>query len=341
MTNHLKQITLYGLLFFIPALLLVGATFFITREQPAPEPSPVATPATFRALAPTPANVQAETTPTPSRISQYLPTSTETHFLLLLGLAALLLSGLLGYVVTRPIHRALQTQKQFVANASHEMKTPLGLMRSELELFREEYTSTEAPPEEVDRLTENLLQDVDRLNRLVTRMMALVTKKPTAETKAMSFPIDDAIVYLDAFVERFKKTYPTHHISFDAEDNSPRAVSAAGQDMIQVAEILLENACVHTPPGTDVLLRLRIENERFLLTFSDTGPGISRTEQRRIFDRFYRTNDTHDTAGNGLGLSIAKQLVESFAGTLTVESTANAGTTFTVDLPTFAGSTFS
>jgi len=350
-----KQLIQNGLLFFIPVMILLGSVFWFTSNQFEKELSVLETSKdanfiTGRRLATVPDQINQDIQSNDSMVLMMADAPMEvakgSHaeemygsfqeniftFFLLMTLLVLILSMFFAWLILRPTRLAMDNQKKFIANTSHEIKTPLSLMKSELELFREKYQNTQAPEEEVNYLTENLLQDVNRLTVLITRMISMATsEKVTSRVEQDTFVINDA-VFFDTFLKRFSATYPKHILNFLSLKNNEGSVSVSGEDIIQVIEILLENACVHTPEGTHVTLVQNIVDEKFIVHVQDDGPGISITDREHIFDRFYQGENSTGTKGNGLGLSIAKDLVESWGGTLALTNKEGPGTTFTMTL---------
>jgi two-component system, OmpR family, sensor kinase len=145
----------------------------------------------------------------------------------------------------------------------------------------------------------------------------------------------DLAVIAEAAADAFRAARPSHSLEIDADTVT---MTADPTRLRQVLDNLLTNAAVHTPSGTSVSVRVRSENGWAVVKVSDTGPGIPETDQARIFDRFYRVDDsrTRQRGGSGLGLAVVQSLVEVHGGT--IELTSRPGSTvFTIRLPRHLG----
>ena len=263
------------------------------------------------------------------------PWDIKTQILVALGVLALF-SIPLGWLFSWPVRRAMVAQQRFVADISHELKTPLSLMSSELELFRERYKTDTPSAEAVDTLVENLSSDTRRLNRLVGRLLGTLASREHAvgPQEQESFTLDDAHVFLDNFIGRYRASCPTHDFVHHSDALGSGVVWANGQDIIQVVEILVENACLHTPQGTRVEIVEQSDRSWYRIIVADNGPGISSDEAPRVFERLYRAGGHHTgCVGYGLGLSIARKLVVDNGGTIDLKQQPGGGARFVVSLP--------
>ena len=221
-----------------------------------------------------------------------------------------------------------RARREFIANASHELRTPIFALGGFLELLddeelddatRKEFLVTAR--EQVARLTK-LATDLLDLSRLDAGRVQLDREKLDLGTVARS------ICREFEAVARAKR-----HPIEAALDGSADAVGDE-QRTIQIGRILVENALLHTPPGTSVRIRAGHENGRALLEVEDEGPGIPAAQQGQVFDRFYRV-DGVAAAGSGLGLAIAKELAELMGGAIELESRPGS-TVFRLALPSAA-----
>jgi len=215
-------------------------------------------------------------------------------------------------------------RKQFIANASHELRTPIFSLSGFIELLEEEDPDPEARAEfvrtmreQIERLTK-LTGDLLDLSRLDSGAFhispAEVDLRDVAHEMALEFaPIADRRGSM------LEVGIPTEPALAQTDPDRTR----------QIIRILLDNALSHTPEGTRVTMTTHNTNARAELTVSDDGPGIPRRVRQRMFERFY-TGDS--VSGSGLGLSIAHELAQRMGGTIEVESTKGL-TAFTQDLP--------
>lgn len=255
-------------------------------------------------------------------------------FLLSTSILAVIFSIIMTRLALVPMREALEKQKQFVADASHELKTPLSLMSSEIQLFIEQHKESVPSLLHTQTFTQHLLSDVQRLTAITNDMLQLV--KIDAQSKKLSgetINLESIHTYLTTLTEKMARRYPSHHLEFITEITSPISLYAAAKDMMQVVEILVENACVHTPANTDVELTQKIVAGHYQLQITDNGQGIAAEHMEKLFIRFYQVDSPHKTHGTGLGLPIAKKLIERWDGKLLVASECEAGTTFTIVLP--------
>jgi signal transduction histidine kinase len=219
-------------------------------------------------------------------------------------------------------------QKEFVANASHELKTPLSLLR----LSMEETLQDDSLPV---TLQEKLLaqeRSLARISQLVKSLLDLsrleLIELPGKET----FCLNSLIA---GVVEDFQVLMQEQRLTFEG-DVQGDVFLHADQEMIRRVLInLLDNAIRYNVPGGRVLCRTSEEAGTVMLTVANTGPGIDRQDQARIFDRFYRCEQSRSTVhgGSGLGLTIVKRIVELHGGTIGVESEPRSWTKLTVVFP--------
>lgn len=225
----------------------------------------------------------------------------------------------------RQVEHSLQAQRRFVGDASHELRTPLTTIRGNIELLRHE--PPPQPQEQADILSD-ARDEVDRLIRLVNQLLVLARadagKPLRIERVALNPLIEDA--YRQA-----KLLAPEREITCEA---APDLIVMGDRDaLVQVLLILIDNARVHTPPGTPMHIRAAAHGERVTASVYDNGPGIAPNILPHIFERFYRGDVSRSRGGAGLGLAIAKELVHALGGTLAVTSQLRQGTEFTLTLP--------
>ncbi len=226
----------------------------------------------------------------------------------------------------RQLETSLNAQQRFVADASHELRTPLTTVRGNIELLQRN------PPIAADERGEILAdttEEVDRLIRLVNQLLVLARVDGGQPLRAD--PIDVHLL-VDDVCRQAKLMAPRTETQCEA----PADVLVQGdRDALkQVLLILIDNALVHTPAGTPVALLAAANDTQVHFSVCDRGPGIPADQLPHIFERFYRGQASRTGRGAGLGLAIAKELVEAQGGALTVESTVGQGTTFTATLPT-------
>jgi two-component system, OmpR family, sensor kinase len=221
-----------------------------------------------------------------------------------------------------------RARREFIANASHELRTPIFSLGGFLELLDDE---------EMDEATrreflKTAREQVDRLTKLATDLLDL-SRLDAGRVQLERSRLDLASL-ASTLCEEFQAVARAgQHAIETAVDGEPRGVGDE-QRTLQIGRILVENALVHTPPGTRVRVRAAQLNGRAVLAVEDEGPGISGAQQEHVFDRFYRV-DGGMASGSGLGLAIAKELAELMGGSIEVESRPGS-TTFRLALPAAA-----
>ena len=221
-----------------------------------------------------------------------------------------------------------RARREFIANASHELRTPIFSLGGFLELLDDEELDEETRKEFLGTAREQ----VARLTKLATDLLDL------SRLDAGRVQLDRERLDLGAVARSICREFEAvarskrHSIETVLEG----AADAVGDEQrtIQIGRILVENALLHTPPGTTVRIRAGRENGRAVLEVEDEGPGIPATQRSQVFDRFYRV-DGGVTTGSGLGLAIAKELAELMGGAIELESEPGS-TVFRLALPAAA-----
>lgn len=221
------------------------------------------------------------------------------------------------------LQAAYQQQRQFVADVSHELRTPLTTIRGNLGLLRRE------PPigaEERADILDDVTEESDRLIRLVNDLLALAHAESGRELRSETVWVRPLI---EDVCRQARLLDPGRVVVCD---DVPDVAAVGDQDALrQVLLILMDNALKHTKGA--VTVAAEAVDERVAIRVSDAGPGIKSEDLARIFERFYRGEGTPAGSNIGLGLAIAKALVEAQGGTITAESRSEQGSVFAVCLP--------
>jgi len=244
----------------------------------------------------------------------------------------LILGALVAFLMAlkslRPIQRNLKKQREFVADASHELRTPLTLIRTNAEAWLRRAAGTSQAT-----YAQHILEEVDQLNAIVGDLTTL------ALADARQLRIERRPVELSGIVrELIDHTAPLaeeRHVRLAPELNGGVQVQADAIRMRQLLLILLDNALSYTPEGGEVSVSVARQNGKAKVTVADTGPGISARDLPHIFDRFYRADKARSGGDGhiGLGLPIAKWIVDAHRGDIQVKSTPGVGTRIAVSLP--------
>ena len=210
---------------------------------------------------------------------------------------------------------------EFIANASHELRTPLFSLGGFLELMDDPGLDEPTREEFLGQMREQ----VARLTKLATDLLDL-SRLDAGRLTVASEPIELSQL-ADEVAAEFRGRATAHALEVATE---PVAAEGDAERVIQIGRILVENALVHTPPGTTVRISTALDGGRATLTVANDGPEIPRGAQPQIFERFYRLDGTR-ASGSGLGLAIARELAEVMGGRIELDS-QNGWTLFTLVL---------
>lgn len=257
--------------------------------------------------------------------------------IILFGLAilfsgvALVISNYMSKKAMIPISRAFSRQREFVADASHELRTPLSVMLSSinalemtLDLEKEEYSN---------KLLLNMKNEVKRMTGLVGNLLTLA-RSDSGTVEQVNESFDFQPIAKDT-IESVRAMADSKQINLRMEAPETILINGDPQRLTQLLYILLDNAIKYTPNGGEAILSLSIKEKDLFIMMKDTGIGIPREDHSRIFERFYRADKARNrqAGGHGLGLAIAKWIVESHKGTIQVSSEVGKGTMFIIKIP--------
>ena len=219
--------------------------------------------------------------------------------------------------------------RRFVADASHELRTPITAIRGFAELHRQGAVTGEEKTKELIGRIEN---ESKRMGSLVEDLLLLARLDQSREMKAD--PVNLSKLVSDA-VESARAAGPSHHVNFNLPDDEIYALGDTDR-IHQVVANLLANARTHTPAGTKIDVSVIQSEDGVRIRIADNGPGLSEKDQSRIFERFYRADASRvrtDGEGTGLGLSIVDAVMRAHAGQVSVESELGKGAAFTLFFP--------
>ncbi|WP_100487750.1 sensor histidine kinase [Sporolactobacillus pectinivorans] len=263
------------------------------------------------------------------------------RILFVMGICAATLSVIIAHFLARravlPVKRNFEKQRAFVADASHEMRTPLSVFSASLEFFE---------AEEKGRLSESsketlvdLKAEVKDMDKLISQLLSLARADNhglTAEKK--TFPL---IRMIRPMITFYKQRSIDEGKVFTGNIPEKEVYLLANPlEIKQLFTIFLDNALKYTKKYDRIELSIWINSDKKRLNFSvkDSGIGIAKEEREHVFERFYRVEKgrARQSGGSGLGLSIASEIVSAYKGTITTDSAMELGTTFTVSLPVLA-----
>jgi signal transduction histidine kinase len=226
--------------------------------------------------------------------------------------------------------RSASVRRDFVANASHELKTPVSSIIASSEALQ---MAVERGDESAVRFSDQIGASARQLGRLVADLLdlsRLERDQPELERLSLDHLVREEL-------ERIRPTAADIDVGLEM-DIAPVRVSGSRRDVAIAVRNLLDNAVRYTPPGGSISVELASLGDDAVLRIRDTGDGIPTRDLNRVFERFYRVDNARAraTGGTGLGLAIVKHVVESHGGSVDVESELGVGSTFTVHLPVLA-----
>jgi two-component system phosphate regulon sensor histidine kinase PhoR len=257
---------------------------------------------------------------------------------------------------TTELRRLESIRRDFVANVSHELKTPLSSIKAYTETLRD---GPEIDAETNQKFLGRIEEQADRLHHLIMDMLMLA--RIESDHQAFEITSVDVPEAVRACLEAQRPAAEAKRITLAVDTNghhagTPARVRADREGLREILDNLVDNAIKYTPEGGKVTVAWRSEERgaseepspkplppsafppppsTLLLSVTDTGIGIKPADQERVFERFYRVDKarSREMGGTGLGLSIVKHLAQSFGGRVWVESTPGQGSTFTIELP--------
>ena len=247
--------------------------------------------------------------------------------LLLGGFAVLVAAVGLGWLYAGralvPIRESMRRQREFAADAGHELRTPLAVVKASVEdLRRSDAVAAEGSLDEIDRQADRLTELVDEL-LIFARMQS-----GTLELERQPLRLDEAVATVTQRLDRLARDAG---VAIRA-DLSPTTVTGDRRRLEQLIGVILDNAIRHSPRGATVRVQLARVRHAVELTVDDAGPGIPADELERVFDRYYRAR-TARPGGVGLGLAIARWIAEGHGGQIQAINRDEGGARFVLRLP--------
>lgn len=251
------------------------------------------------------------------------------NILIFAGILGVSVSFGIGYLLSgkaiAPIQQSIKRQKEFIADASHELRTPVTIMRTNLDVVMS------SPDESVSSQTEwldNAYKETTRMEKLINDML-LLAKADLNREKLNMEQIDAAELCRQA-VERFNPIAEKKHISIHFNNQTSFSmINGDEKKLDQLLGIIIDNAITYSHNNSNIYVTIENDdNKNVILSIRDEGIGIDQNELEKIFKRFYRTDKARSRreGGTGLGLAIAQWIVQSHGGTITAQSVKNKGT---------------
>ena len=245
--------------------------------------------------------------------------------LVLLALALMgMITFLLSKFVTKPASLAMLREKQFVSDASHELKTPLGAISINAQALSSRLSESD---EGLKKYTDNILRESERMNRLVERLLMLSRIEEGRSGSKKRISLSDCI-------EEMMLTYESvafeKGLAYESDVDEGIFIKGDDDEIKQLGAILIDNAIKHSDDNGSIEISLKKWSGKALLTVTNTGKGIAPDELEHVFERFYKTDQACSSGSFGLGLAIAKAITDEHGASINVESEPGGITKFEV-----------
>lgn len=227
------------------------------------------------------------------------------------------------------LENAFDSQNQFIQDASHELRTPIAIAQTNIDVIEMEKKPT---IKDYKYLVEVVKLSMERMGRLSDKLLTL--SRGTQELFKLSRI--NIVPLLTEVVDEFSTNAKKAGLNLRFESTSKELlVRGDNANLKQAIGNVIDNAIRYNRPGGRIDISTQVEKGHLIIQVKDSGVGISKVDQRRIFDRFYRVDKSRSRSqgGSGLGLAIVKKIIEDHMGTITVDSTPGIGSTFKIGLP--------
>jgi two-component system, OmpR family, sensor histidine kinase ArlS len=226
------------------------------------------------------------------------------------------------------IEKSFLLQKQFVEDASHELRTPVSILEGHLSLLNR---WGKKDPAILDESLDASLQEVTRLKKLINDLLHITRAE---HPRIKSDEKTDISETLHQLVKNLEIIHPDYNLFLEVSQTLPK-IPISRQHMEQIMIILLDNAIQYSNNNKAIWITAKLEGEEMIISVVDSGIGIIREDLAKVFNRFYRVDQarSRENGGTGLGLSIAQRLIKKYNGTILIESQVGVGTTVKIVLP--------
>lgn len=250
--------------------------------------------------------------------------SIDGALLLIIAFASYLLSG----KTLKPIKNSLDAQKKFSADASHDLRTPLAIIITESEVALQGNTNNQKDFKEV---VKSNLEEAKKMSGLVNDL--LIISRGENENTINNFVISDLYNFIEKIMTKMAPQAESKGLKLKTDEYKKILVKIDLNNFERAISNILQNAIHYTKKGS-IQISLKEESKKVLITIKDTGVGINEHDLPNVFDRFYKAEHSrNDESGSGLGLPIAKQIIEQHQGNINIKSQKNIGTEVDVSIP--------
>lgn len=247
--------------------------------------------------------------------------------LLIVNIALLSVGGVLSYIFAlqtlKPIEDSKRRLEKFTADAAHDLRTPLSAMKIENEIF------LDTPNLKLGDAKEQIKSNLEEVNKLINLAQSLLALSNSKETREVS------VVKLNEVLESVIKTATpisaNKSIKITQDINDVSVITGDRQLLERGILAIVDNSIKYSKEGSEIIITAKVDKDKKVIQIIDKGVGIANKDIEHIFDRLYRVDNSRkreDVGGHGLGLSIAKEIIESHGGTISVASKKNVGSTF-------------
>ena len=238
---------------------------------------------------------------------------------------------ILGFILTEktlePIKKNMERQKRFIADASHELRTPIAIVISGLEV---NLSNKKLDLISAKKTLEETLEEMREFSKLSNSLLDISKYDKSICVECESLNITEL---LKNIVDKNKNLAHIKDINIEAKINSSATIYGNKNELSRVLFNILDNAIKYTNSGGNIFVSDQISSGKYIITIGDDGIGISKDMLIKVFDPFFRADASRNTEGAGLGLTLSKKIIENHNGTILIKSEENKGTSVIISLP--------
>ena len=240
----------------------------------------------------------------------------------------------LGYIIAgkvlNPIKKNMETQKRFLADASHDLRTPLAIMKSESQVL---FQSNSENIDEYKQVMKSNIEEINKMTNLVEDLLLIARNESTKSETILNEDVNLQKL-IEKLISRMKPESDKKNIMINVKGTITSSIKGNINNVERAIQNILQNAINYTSKDGEIMVYLNEEKHSCSIDISDTGVGIKESDLPYIFDRFYKAEHSrNDASGSGLGLPIAKQIIEQHGGTIKIASKLTSGTEVIITIP--------